>query len=582
MKSFKPLFLFVVALALILTACGGPATPAPSQPEQPQQPAQPAATEAPQATEAPTVDPNAPVRGGTLIFGTPQEPGILNTLLTSSSIEDAVTSLFVEGLVQVNEKGEYVPVLAEELPTVSEDGLVVTWKLKKGVKFSNGKEFTCEDVKFTMEGALSDLSQVSTSGYRDIETLECPDPYTVVATFSELYAPYLRLFAYIVPSDAGPLDQMETWEYNQKPWGTGPFVLEEWTPGDHLTFVRNPYYREEGKPYLDKVIIRVLPSREVGIQLLGTGEIHALWDITEADLPALAKMEEQGVTYSAAVTGENELLVLNFGANDGSAPADPAQNPHPILYDLRVRQAIQYAINKQMIADTLLYGNVKPGSTVLPAGPFACPQPPSEYNPEKAKALLEEAGWKVGADGIREKDGLRLSLKINSTSGNLLREQTEQVLAEMLKQVGIELTIENMPSDVFFAGGESDGLRDLGKFDILLYTTGPALDPDSHLFSNYTSYRIPTAENEWSGANFSRYINPDVDKWIDEAAVSMDLQTRKTLYCKVAEQINKDLPRIYLYERLSISGHRKEFHNLTISPSFVDFAWGAQNWWLSK
>ncbi len=568
-------FLFLMLLiAFLLSACGS-STPTSAPP----------ASTAPQSssTEPPaqaSVDPNAPISGGTLIFGTPQEPAILNTLLTSSSIEDAVTSLFVEGLVQVNSNGEYEAVLAEELPTVSEDGLVITWKLRKGIKFSNGAEFTCEDVRFTLEGVMSDLSQVSTSGYRDIEMLECPDPYTVVATFSEVYAPYMRLFAYIVPRDAGTVDEMETWAYNQKPWGTGPFVLEEWTPGDHLTFVRNPYYREEGKPYLDKVIIRILPSREVGIQLLGTGEIHALWDVTEADLPALANLQK--VKYAATVTGENELLVLNFGINDGSAPADPSAAPHPILSDLRVRQAIQYAIDKQQIADTLLYQNVKPGTTVLPAGPFACPQPASEFNPEKAKALLEEAGWKVGADGIREKDGLRLSLKINSTSGNLLREQTEQVLAEMLKAVGIELTIENLPSDVFFAGGESDGLRDMGKFDILMYTTGPGLDPDSHLYSNYTSYRIPTLENDWSGANFSRYINQDVDQWIDEAAVTTDFATRKELYCKVAAQINKDIPRIYLYERLSITAHREEFRNLRISPSFVDFAWGAQDWWLSK
>ncbi len=187
--------LLIIAVLLVLTACSSSPAPSPSGSSQ----TIPTAVVSQPATEQPTVDPNAPKPGGTLIFGTPQEPAILNTLLTTSSIEDAVTSLFVEGLVQVNDKGEYVPVLAEELPTVSEDGLVVTWKLRKGVKFSNGLEFTCEDVKFTMEGALSDLSQVSTSGYSSIETLECPDPYTVVATFSEVYAPYLRLFAYIVP-----------------------------------------------------------------------------------------------------------------------------------------------------------------------------------------------------------------------------------------------------------------------------------------------------------------------------------------------------------------------------------------------
>jgi len=280
--------LFVAAFAL--AACSGPAATQPAS----------GATEPAAVTEAPVVDPNAPVSGGTIIIGTPQEPGMMNTLLTSSSIEDAVTSLFDEGLVSVNEKGEYVPVLAKELPTVSEDGLVVTWKLKEGIKWSDGSDFNCDDVKFTMDGALSDLSQVSASGYRDIETLECPDPYTVVATFAQVYAPYLRLFSYTVPDTAGALEEMETWDINRNPVGTGPFILSEWVPGDHLTFTKNPYYREEGKPYLDSIIIKILPSREVGMQLLGKLIMTALW--TEACLafPALDAMKEGFEVYVVA------------------------------------------------------------------------------------------------------------------------------------------------------------------------------------------------------------------------------------------------------------------------------------------
>lgn len=574
MKFLKTVLTLLFLASIVLTACGGPAvTEAATEAS--------AATEAAATTEASATE-AASASGGTVIIGTPQEPGMMNTLLTSSSIEDAVVSLFGEGLVSVNEKGEYVPVLAKELPTVSEDGLVVTWKLLEGVKWSDGSDFTCDDVKFTMEGALSDLSQVSAAGYRDIETLECPDPYTVVATFGEVYAPYLRLFSYTVPDTAGALEDMESWDMNRNSAGTGPFMLTEWVAGDHLTFSKNPYYREEGKPYLDSVIIKILPSREVGMQLLGTGEIHALWDLTEANFPELQQLESQGVSFVSTVTGENELLSLNFGANDGTAPADPSTAPHPILYDLKVRQALQYAIDKQQIVDALLYGNVNAGNSAVPVGTFACPQPVSEFSLEKANALLDEAGWTVGADGIREKDGVRMSLKIATTTGNQLREQTEQVLAEMLKAAGIELVIENVPSDVLFAGWESDGMRDHGTYDIVMYTTGPSTDPDSHLYSSFHSSEIPTADNEGTGANFSRYINADVDAWLDEAGTITDTAARKDLYCKVIEQVNKDLPRIYLYERLSIMGHRNEFQGLKISPTFVDFAWDAANWTLDQ
>jgi len=237
-------------------------------------------------------------------------------------------------------------------------------------------------------------------------------------------------------------------------------------------------------------------------------------------------------------------------------------------------------IDKQLLADTLLYGNVKVGTTVLPTGPFACPQEASEFSPEKAMALLDEAGWKPGADGIREKDGVRMSLKISSTAGNQLREQTQQVLVEMMKAIGIELVIDNMPSDVLFAGWDSNGMRKHGQFDILLYTTGAGIDPDSHLFSNYHSARIPVKDNEGAGNNFSRWINPDVDKWIDDAAALTDTEKRQDLYCKVAQAINADLPRVFLYERMILSGVRKELQNFRVSPGFADFTIDSQNWWL--
>lgn len=572
-------FLFVlVALALVLAACGAPAaTEAPASSSE--APAQ-SSSEAPKPTEAPTVDPNAPVMGGTVIVGTPQEPGTLSPLLSSATIDDVIGAFIVEGLVTMDGDGKYAPVLAEELPTASEDGLTVTYKLKKDIKFSNGDPFTCADVQFTYEAIVSELSGASTSGYSDIDKIECPDDYTAVVTFTAVYAPFMRLFAFIVPKGAGDLAKMDTWEYNRAPIGTGPWMVSEWAAGDHITLVKNPNYREEGKPYLDSVIVKILPSRETGVQLLGTGEISVLWDLTEADIPTIDALDGVGWAGALYGYGENELLVLNFGVNDGSAPADPAAAPHFALNDLRVRQAIQYGIDKQTIVDTLLGGNVKVGTTVLPAGEWGCQQPASEYNVEKAKALLDEAGWMAGADGIREKDGVKLSLKISTTTGNQLREQTEQVLVEMLKEIGIDLVIDNVPSDVLFASWDSDGMRKKGRFDILLYTTGGGIDPDSHLFGNYHSARIPTAENEGAGNNYSRYINADVDKWIDDAAVNPDQAARREAYCKVAEQINKDLPRIFLYERMVISGYREQLQNFRVSPGYADMTLDSQNWWL--
>jgi peptide/nickel transport system substrate-binding protein len=597
MKAIKNLLVLLVVATMLLAACA----PAPAQPAAPaateapaaaqtEAPAAPAATEAPAPTATippvptavPTTDPNAVVPGGTVIVGTPQEPSTFNPLLASATIDDVIESFVVEGLVGIDADGNYFPQLAEEMPAMSEDGLVATYKLRQGLKWSNGDDFTCDDVKFTFDAIMSDLSQASTSGYSDIDSVECSDQFTAVVTFAQVYAPYLRLFSFILPKSAGELGQLESWDFNRNPVGMGPWIVKEWKAGDSITFEKNPNYREPGKPYLDSVIVKILPSREVGMQLLGTGEITTLWDLTEADFPTLAGMD--GVTYAGALygSGENELLAFNLADPKEDAPADPAKTPHPVLGDLKVRQAIQMGIDKKLLVDTLLYGNVKVGTTVLPSGPFACPQDPSEYNVEKAKALLDEAGWKEGADGIREKDGVRMALKIATTAGNQLREQTEQVLVEMMKAIGIELTIENVPSDVLFAGWDSNGMRKHGQFDILLYTTGAGTDPDSHLFSNYHSARIPTKENEGAGNNFSRYINADVDKWIDDAATTTDMAKRQELYCNVAKQINQDMPRLFLYERMILSGYRTVLQNFRVSPGYADFTIDSQNWWLKQ
>jgi peptide/nickel transport system substrate-binding protein len=562
----RMLLSLILVTAFVMSACAAPVSPAPA--------AAPADDGVAASTE--------PVRGGAAVIGTPQEPGLLNPLLASSSIEDAISSFTVEGLVQVDDQGNYVPVLAEALPEVSEDGLLLTYKIKPDLKFSNGDPFTCADVQFTVEAILSDLSGASTSGYNRIDAVECPDDLTVEVYLSEVYAPYLRLFSYIIPRGAGDLAALDTWEFNRAPVGTGPWIVKEWVAGDYIEFMPNPNYRETGKPYLDSMIVKILPSREVGMQLLGTGEIKALWDITEADFPALDSMAAQGVSYAGAQTGENELLLFNFADPAVDAPPDAAANPHPVLADVKVREALQLAIDKQEIVDTLLYGNVNVGTTVIPNGAFACPQPPSEFSVEKANALLDEVGWIMGADGIREKDGAKLELKISTTSGNLLREQTQQVLVEMLKAIGVSLIIENVPSDVLFAGWDSNGMRKHGQFDILLYTTGPFLDPDSHLYQNYHSANIPTADNEGAGSNYSRYVNADVDAWIDEAAAITDVEQRRALYCQVAAQINKDLPRAFLYERLLLSGYRTELQNFKVSPGPSDFSWGAADWWLMQ
>jgi len=577
MKSvhFRTLVLVMMVMAMLLGGCKPASTPVPTPTEKP--------TEATPATQEPTPVPTEEKHGGTVIIGTSQEPGTLNPLLSSADIDDAISSLTIEGLVGIDAEGNFIPVLAKQLPTISDDGLQITYQLLEGVKFSNGDPFTCADVENTWKAVMSDLSGASTAGYKDIESIECPNDYTAVVNMYKPYSAYLRLFSFIIPRAAGDFAQLDQWAFNRAPIGTGPWVVKEWAAGDHITFVPNPYYREEGKPYLDSVIIKVLPSRDVGVQLLSTGEIHALWYMTPGDYPALDAVKAQGVTYTSLRDGSVQVLVLNLADPAVDAPASAAEHPHPILGDLRVRQAIQYGIDKQLITEVLYYGNVEPGTGILFMGQYACNEPVSEYNPDKARALLDKAGWKVGPDGIREKNGVRLSLKLQTTAGNKLREDLEQVLVEMMKDIGVEFRIENVPSDVLFASWEENGFRKHGNFDILMYTTGPLpFSPDNHLYSNYHTDRIPTQENGGAGNNFSRYSNPDVDAWIDESYSSTDEAKRKELFCKIVHQVNQDLPRIFLHEDPLVVPYRVELQNFSVSPGAAYFTFNSQEWWLKK
>ena len=494
-------------------------------------------------------------------LGIYQEPETLNTYIGVQTVITYVHKPFAEYLIDVNDKGEYVPVLAVEVPSVanggvSEDGLTITYKLKKDVKWSDGQPFTSADVKFTWEALVNPKNLVrSRSGYELIESVETPDDHTAVVKYKEYYAPYLTRFAPVLPKHIlGELENMNDAPYNRMPVGTGPFRVTEWVSGDHITMEKNPNYREADNVKIDKLFFKIIPSREVGIAQIQAGDIDGVWDLIEAQIPMMEKNPEISLCLSNALVSER--LILNH-----SSPVAPNNGnpdfPHPILADLRVRQAIQYAIDKNTIIDKLLYGKARPGTTEIPDGWAHNPDvKPSEYDPEKAKQLLEEAGWKPGPDGIRQKDGNRLRLKITTTTGNKLREMVEQVLVAQMKAVGIEFYIENVPSSVLFGSWSNDADRKKGRYDILMYTTGPGIDPHQQYEGYFHSKNIPTEANGGSGYNYTRHRDAELDKWLDLAGKAPSMEERAEAYRKAQARAAEIVPHIYLYRRVNVHAFR--------------------------
>ncbi len=588
-RSSYVLIALLLLTALVLGACGAPAAtpaaeaPAAAAPAVEAPAAEVPAAEAP-AAEAPAAE--APAAEKVIIFGLSQEPELLNPLIRTQTAANEVSDFIMEGLLGVNPGGDYIPVLAKEVPStangqVTPDGMQVTYHLKEGVMWSDGVPFTCDDVVFTWEAAASpDSGAVNTTGYDKIGSVECSDDLTAVVNYAEYYAPYLDLFRTVMPRHAtGELAAMQEWAYNRMPVGTGPFVLQDWVTGDQMILVKNPMYRDyPEKPYLDKVVVRMIASPEVGKALLTSGEIDFLWNLLEADVPEFAN--NPNVTVNATPGAGTERLVLNLGDPAIDATDDPLNNPHPILGDLRVRQAIQYGIDKQFIVDELLYGATTVGVSELSLGWAKCAIAPSEFSPEKAIALLDEAGFTdQDGDGVREchdclyaEEGTPMRLKYQTTSGNQLREESQQLVVEMMADIGIEFYIENVPSAELFGSWSSGAFRKHGQFDIVMYTTSDTVDPQSQMDGYFSSSKIPVEANGGNGFNYSRWINPIADAAIQEAGSNPDIAVRKAAYQVACEQIDAELPHIYLYDRAEIHMTRARMTGYQVNP------WASQTW----
>ena len=562
----------VILMALVFAACAPAAAPAPTQ-------AETGGEGASETTDEASGDKQ-------IIYALYQEPEILNPFIATQTAAGETLEFIVEGLLGVDPEGNWFPELAQEVPSlenglVSEDGLVITYNLREGVVWSDGEAVTCDDVLFTFEAVTNPESgAVSTTGYDKIASVECPDDQTVVITYAEFYAPYLALFTSVMPRHAtGEPTDMVNWEYNRNPVGTGPFVLAQWDSGDQIRLEANENYRDyPDKPRVDRVIVRIIESREVGKALITSGEIDILWDLTEADTPDFA--DNPSIVVNSKPSPGTERLLLNLADPTLDATDDPIANPHPLLGDVRVRQAIQYGLDKQLLVDELLFGATTVGVSELSIGWAQCDIATATYDPEQAMALLDEAGFTdEDGDGIREctacelaEAGTPLSLKFQTTTGNQLREEAQQLIIEMMNEIGVEFFIENVPSSELFGSWANGAFRKHGNFDVLMYTTSDGIDPQSQMFRYFHSSQMPLEANAGTGFNYSRWVNETASTALVAAGSTPDEAERKAQYQAVCDQIDAELPHIYLYDRSDIHLSRSDIINFDVNP------WDNQTW----
>jgi len=551
--------------SIIAAACG-------------QQPTGSTATKAPAASEA-------PVKGGTAIVAIWQEPSTLAPHYANQTVSSIVAHGVLEGLAGTSNEGEYEPQLATRIPTLGNGGAVVkgtklevTWELKPGIKWSDGAPLTSADIKYTWEIWMKDPKVNNRTGFSEIEAIDTPTATTAVVRYKSIYAPYPRNFEYLMPKHLLEKEaDISKTEYVRKPLGTGPFKVVDFKAGDSITLEKDPNYRgAPAKPYLDKIIFKSVPSSEVALAQLKAGEVHAMWNLTESQTPEVEK--EPSLVLQVVPGPTVERIELNTAQNKENT--DP-NSVHPVLGDIEVRKALLYATPKQQLIEKLLFGKAKVGSSPVSQGWAAFKEPQEGYDPAKANAALDKAGWAKGADGIRSKGGVRASLTYTTTSGNQLRERVQQVLVDEWKAVGIEVKIQNAPSSVVLSGScTGKDPRKLGSFDMLMYASSPAIDPHSTIFPRYHSKNIPTAA-DCSGQNYTRFKNADADKAIDEAGATLDQDKRKAAYATAMKQLNAAYVVIWLYDRQDI-----DVRNVKLSGwqpnTWQRFTWNVEDWFLKK
>jgi len=516
----------------------------------------------------PAVSAPAPARGGTVVDGFFEEPDRLipNTSFNAFSI--MVQETLFSPLFYSDDKGALHTGLADRIPTVenggiSADGLTYTFHLRPGLKWSDGQPLDARDVDYSWRTWLNkSLIVNSTAGFDHIKgATVSPDHLSITFRLSAPYAPFLAVWVdQVMPLPAHALGKLTPKALNTSPFtsrptvGSGPFVLTGRKSGDSITERANPYYYQRGKPYLSTLIFKIIPDQVALTNALRAHEIDCAWFLDVAQINALRRIDGYTLTPSAAPNIEQGLLNLK----------------NPILQDGRVRQALEYGLDRPAMVkdvwhDTAVLMASDEAPTVFSYAPSVKPYP---YDPARAARLLDAAGWKLGSDGLRHKNGKTLSLRYSTTSHNAWRAQDEGIALQNYRDLGIQLRIVNYPGDAYF-GSILPG----GNFDIGEYENGLVYDPSITIGTTFKSTAVPPR-----GDNWGHYINPVYDKLIAAEESTTDPRRRKAIFARMQAVMNADMPSLWLYDPPVLDAHRDALHNYAPGP-FSYETWNSWNWW---
>ncbi len=464
------------------------------------------------------------------------DPDTLNPMLSTSQISTDLSMFWAGYLFNFNDRNQLVPELATTVPTlanggIGKDGRTITYRLRHGVQWQDGAPFSADDVVFTWRAIMNRDTNVQTRvGYDDIVSIDEPDRYTAVIHLARPFAPFVNSFL-TMGSTAYPVlpkhllaqyHDLNRIPFNSAPVGTGPFKVQEWHRGQTLRMVANPHYWR-GAPKLTEVDYRVIPDGNTLVTSVQTHEID-LWYNAEATLyPTASKI----AGTHAILTPFTQYSQIGFNTS------------RPIVSDPQVRRALAYATNRRRYIDLVTYGVQTLGDGDQPASSWAHdPHLRSiPYDPARARAMLDAAGWRPGPDGIRTKNGQRLRLELVTTQGNSVGNRLSVLVQSDWRGAGVDLVVKPYASALMFANSASGGIIQSGKFDVQFSSWINGIDPDDATV--VMCDQIPP-----NGQNLFRFCNHELDVAERIALTSYDQAVRARQYARIQQILVDQVPWI--------------------------------------
>lgn len=503
-----------------------------------------------------------------IIVAMSQEPVQFNPLLyVNSGTENVPEACMFDALWDVDETGRFVPNLAVEVPSrengrVSADGLVWKIALKKGVTWSDGKPFTAKDVEFTYRTIMNPAVAIrSRVGFDLIKNFKVVDDLNVEIELSKPFTPFLWAWQsmHIVPEHIlGAEPNINTAKFNSEPIGTGPFVLKNRVAGSYMIYERNPNYHR-GPAKVRQIVHKFVPDLLVMYSQMKTGEIDYLglqgipgdrWTEAKA-LP--------NVTFVPLPQPWVQFIYFNCGK--------------PQFADAKVRKALYIALEMDKSLKDIYFGTYPRTLSYLHPTHWAYNHALKEEtaNPTLAAKMLDEAGWKPGSDGIREKEGVRMAFTMSTTAGNQARQGCQALFQQNWKAIGVDMQIKNMPASVVW--GE---YTTKSQYDTLLVAWEPTVGMDPDYTARAHSKMVPLKTGQ--GSNYTQYANAEVDALLEKGITTTDEAERKTLYARIQEILLDEVPFAPQGATQQGQAYKKGMSGVKPNPYVVDATWNIQDW----